>query len=233
MEICTYNYIHMQFITRLSLVNGLVTKEICPATKSNSTADTSLNGSIEDTEVRSDLLKSELGNIFAIVMNLQHKVSSLENDVSSLKDENRDLTTLLNLLCDKERPVHTEGTSQTTPDTAISVPATHAPIVPVIRTGEESSSSSDSDSGDESSSSDNNGSFHLPLRYQKKLRRMEKKISALPSQTAKSGHRKTPTSNNPTNKSHLLRPARVPASEHKQQAEHKTPVNNNWRDLYI
>ena len=125
----------------LSLVNGLVTKELCkmyPATKSNSTADTSLNESIEDTEVRSDLLKSELGNIFAIVMNLQHKVSSLENDVSSLKDENRDLTTLLNLFCDKERPVHTDGTSQTTPDTAISVPVTHAPIVPVIRTGEES-----------------------------------------------------------------------------------------------
>ena len=158
----------------------------------------------------------EFSNLLSIVIKLQHKVSTLETDVSTLRTENNDLSKILNLILDNgTKSYGTDAVTQTPTEPNGKAVNQAKPVSSTDTSSSSSDTSSSSDqSGYDSTSSDDCG-FQLPNTYLRKLRKLERKMSRI---TTKNG---TTSSFGPSTRKQTVnrQPDRQPGSSTRKQTQ--------------
>ena len=103
----------------------------------------------------------EFSNLLSIVIKLQHKVSTLETDVSTLRTENNDLSKILNLILDNgTKSYGTDALTQTPTEPNGKAVNQAKPVSSTDTSSSSSDTSSSSDqSGYDSTSSDARGGY--------------------------------------------------------------------------
>ena len=214
----------------MCIANGLISKEV---DKIYIVKDSEPNA----TELEDPAQRPDISSLIKMVMDLQAKVTTLESGLTSVKRDNAQLhNELKSLRKAATPPVDTPATrsSSATVTDIVKEPATGT----TVATSTESTSirnephtpqsaSGDSSDTEPSSDEDGNGSFHLPSHYAKKIRKLERRVTALTSQHNKPKVNSTKPSSTQASSSTDNRP-RVAKEPHRP-----AKVTHNDNELYI
>ena len=207
----------------MCIANGLISKEV---DKIYIVKDSEPNA----TELEDSSQRPDISSLIKMVMDLQAKVTTLESGLTNEKQDNAQLhNELKSLRKAATPPVSTpaacsSSVTGTVKDSATGTTVATSTESTSIKNEPHTPQSASGDSSDTEPSSDEDGneSFHLPSHYAKKIRKLERRVTALTSQHKKPKVNCTHASSSTDNHPHVAKePHRI------------AKVTHNDNELYI